>query len=110
MVRRLETKIPRKIDLSRSEETCQTDLERYSLLAISLGGSDAKIIQRDQVLVEDRVRMKCLIPRCRNYGICGNCPPYSPSSQEMRPILQEYHQGIFVRLIVPSDSIAGKKA
>ena len=110
MVRRLETKIPRKIDLSRSEETCQSDLERYRLLAISLGGSDAKIIQRNQVLVEDRVRMKCLIPRCRNYGMGGNCPPYSPSAQEMRPILQEYHQGIFVRLIVPADSIVGKKA
>jgi predicted metal-binding protein len=110
MAEKLKTAIPRKIDLPRTEETSQADLERYRLRAITLGGSDARIIQGDQVLVEDRVRLKCMIPRCPHYGMSMNCPPYSPSVQEIRPVLQEYHWGIFVRLVVPSDQIAGEKA
>ena len=108
MTRTLKTGIPRRIQLRHTEETFQADLERYRLQAVELGGSEAKIIQSDQVLVEDRVRMKCMIPRCPFYGMSLNCPPYAPTPQDIRPILQEYHRGIFIRLGVPSDRIAGK--
>jgi len=98
------------MDPLRDEDTCRADLEKYRLLAIELGASDAKIIQSDQVIVENRVKGKCIVPRCPFYGLSANCPPHSPSSEEMRAVLKEYKNGVFVRLIVPSDQMAGNRA
>jgi predicted metal-binding protein len=79
-------------------------------LAIELGAADAKVIQSDQVIIENRVRGKCIIPKCPFYGTSINCPPHSPSAKETENMLVEYKYGIFIRLIVPSDQIAGGKA
>jgi len=106
----MEAKIPRKIDPLRDDDTCRADLARYRLLAIEMGASDAKIIQSDQVIVENRVRGKCSVPKCPFYGLSLNCPPHSPSAEETRIMLKEYKYGVFVRLIVPSDQIAGERA
>ena len=110
MVKRTETKIPRKIDPWREDDTCRSDVERYRLLAIDLGASDAKVIQSNEVMVEHRVRGKCIVPKCPYYGLSGNCPPHSPSPEEIRVMLKEYRCGVFIRLIIPSDQIAGEKA
>lgn len=105
-----DLKVPRKFDLSHDSGPRRADLERYCLRAVELGAADAKMITRDEVIVEDRVPLKCRIPRCPHYGESPNCPPYTPSAEEMRRIVQEYHHGIFIRLLIPSDQIAGKEA
>jgi predicted metal-binding protein len=105
-----DKKIPKRIDPFRSDEICRADLERYCLMAIELGASDAKVIKSNQVIVENRVRGKCLIPQCPHYGESVNCPPYTPLPEEMRMMIKEYKHGIFVRMIIPADQIAGEKA
>lgn len=60
MVEFQKKKIPRKIDPFRNEGECRTDLERYRLMAIELGASDAKVIKSCKVVIEDRVRGKCM--------------------------------------------------
>jgi predicted metal-binding protein len=105
-----DKKIPKRVDPFRSHEICRDNLERYCLLAIELGASDAKVIKSNQVIVENRVRGKCLIPKCPHYGECVNCPPYTPLPDEMRMMIQEYKHGIFVKIIIPADQIAGEKA
>ena len=110
MGKRTEAKIPRKIDPLRDDDTCRADLERYRLLSIEMGASDAKIIQSDRVIVENRVRGKCIVPKCPSYGMSINCPPHSPSAEETRSMLKEYRFGVFIRLIVASDQMAGERA
>jgi len=39
-----------------------------------------------------------------------NCPPYAPLPEEMRRMLKEYQQGVFIRLIIPIDQISGERA
>jgi predicted metal-binding protein len=109
-MKRADMRIPRKVDPSRDGDARRADLERYCLRAIELGAADAKIISSEQVIVEDRVRLKCMVPRCPHYGESPNCPPYAPLPEETRRIVREYHQGVFVRLMIPSDQIAGEKA
>jgi predicted metal-binding protein len=105
-----DKKVPKRIDPFRSDEICRADLERYCLMAIELGASDAKVIKSNQVIVENRVRGKCLIPKCPHYGESVNCPPYTPLPEEMRMMIKEYKHGIFVRMIIPADHIAGERA
>ncbi len=56
------------------------DLERYRQEAIRLGMTDAKIITTSQIFVDERVRGKCRIPLCVEYGVSANCPPLFPDS------------------------------
>lgn len=103
-------KVPKKIQRCWNDDACRPDLERYRLMAIEWGADDAKVIESNQVILEERVRGKCSIPKCVFYGTNLNCPPHSPPVRETKAVLREYKYGIFIKLIVPSDQIAGEKA
>ncbi len=45
------------------EEELRKDLERFKEKALEFGASAAAVIPASQVIVEERVRMKCLVPR-----------------------------------------------
>ena len=94
-----DRKVPKRVDPFISDDQRKADLETYCQIAIELGASDAKVIESVKVIVEDRVRGKCLIPKCPHYGTSANCPPYSPLPKEIRRMLKEYKQGVFIRLI-----------
>lgn len=102
MVRKIVERIP--------EEQLQDDLEKYRQRAIELGATDAKIITTDQVLIDERVRVKCLYPKCFRYGSNANCPPYAMSLDETRNLVSKFRYGIFIKLEVPSEAIAGEKS
>jgi predicted metal-binding protein len=102
--------VPKKVEPFRSSIARKADLERYRLMALELGASDAKIISSDQIIIEDRVVGKCKVPPCRFYGTNRNCPPYAPAAEEMRKIIKEYESAIFIRLLSPSEDVAGRKA
>ena len=53
-----------------SEDTLKADLERYKQKAIELGVSRAETIPAQWVQIDERVRLKCSVPRCRSYGLC----------------------------------------
>ena len=76
MVRKIVERIP--------EEQLQDDLEKYRQRAIELGATDAKIITTDQVVIDERVRVKCVYPKCFRYGTNANCPPYAMSLDEAK--------------------------
>lgn len=71
--------------------------------ALKLGCSDAKAIPSDQIVVEDRVRLRCMIG-CPTYGKNLKCPPYTPSVKEFRDIVNEYDFAMLVKLKVPEIS------
>jgi predicted metal-binding protein len=64
--------------------------------AIDLGAADAKIIQVDKIVIEDRVVFKCQLG-CEKYGKTLACPPYAPSPDKFRKIVSEYHYALFMK-------------
>ena len=67
MVRKIVEYIP--------DEQLHNDLEKYRQHTIQLGATDAKIITADMVIIDERVRAKCIYPKCEYYGTSAHCPP-----------------------------------
>lgn len=65
-------------------------------LALEKGAVDAKIIPTCKIKVEDRVVLKCKVG-CNNYGKTLACPPYTPSAEEFRKIVDEYSYAMFLK-------------
>lgn len=97
----------RKITDKVSNEVLIADLERYQQEAIKLGATDAKIITSDEVIVDERARMKCMYPKCNLYGTNANCPPYSATPAETREIVKKYQYAIFCTIQTPPEGILG---
>ncbi|BDZ67010.1 hypothetical protein GCM10025860_04580 [Methanobacterium ferruginis] len=69
---------------------------------LDLGAASTKIISADQIVVEDRVRLKCMV--CPFYGKNLKCPPYTPSIAEFRNILNDYSTAMVVKFKTPEIS------
>lgn len=80
-----------------SDKVLKKDLERYRKQAIEMGAADAKVIPADMVMVDERVRLKCWIGRCYNYGQSANCPPHTPEPDFMRHAFRSYQWAIVFR-------------
>ncbi len=93
-----------------SEEQLQEDLAKYRQRAVELGAWDAKIVHTETVVVDDRVRAKCMYPRCSSYGTNVNCPPYAMSLDQVRRVLRNFRYGILAGIKIPSGKIAGEEA
>ena len=99
MLREIVEKIP--------DEVIQQDLERYRQRALELGATDAKVITTDMILIDERVRAKCLYPKCTCYGTNVNCPPHAMDLDLVRKVVNNFQYSIFTMLKVPSEEIAG---
>lgn len=88
--------VPREV----SEETLRADIERYKEIALELGASACEIIPADWVSVDERVRLKCFVPRCYRVGESPNCPPYTPGTDEVRRALIKYQWAILFKINV----------
>ena len=69
--------------------------------ARSLGAADAKVIPAADVIVENRVPLKCRAG-CIGYGKKLTCPPHVPTPDEFRKILAEYRYALLVKFISPA--------
>jgi len=99
----------RKIAAESSDEVFEDDLERYRKRAIELGATDAKVISSDFVIIDERVRAKCIYPKCDSYGTNAHCPPYSMAIDDVRKLVAKYKAGIFIDFRVSSDLVAGPR-
>jgi len=73
-------------------------MHRLLKCIMSLGAVDAKIVTTDNVVVENRVVLKCRY-WCENFGANWSCPPFVPSPNEFRSILEEYEYAMIVKFI-----------
>ncbi|MBQ3620503.1 MAG: DUF2284 domain-containing protein [Methanosarcinaceae archaeon] len=64
-------------------------------LALENGATDAVILPTTSIVVDERVLMKCMIPRCRHYGDLV-CPPNVMTPSQFREILENYHYAVMV--------------
>nr|HID59002.1 DUF2284 domain-containing protein [Desulfobacterales bacterium] len=105
----MEGKI-RKIDLEISEDKLQKDLERYVEKILELGATKAKIVKAGEIPVDERVVLKCQIPRCFGYGVGANCPPNTLKPEELRSVLKKYKWAVFFIKDIPPRVIVRDKA
>ncbi|MCX8151261.1 MAG: DUF2284 domain-containing protein [Candidatus Bathyarchaeota archaeon] len=80
--------------LSAQDERSKFDFLRKR--ALELGASDAKVIFASDVVIEDRVVLKCKVG-CNNYGKTLMCPPHTPTAEEFRKIVSEYRYALFMK-------------
>lgn len=85
----------------KTRTTIKKDLEKYRKLAKEFGAADSKIIPADRVRFDDRVRLKCRVPRCHLYGSSPNCPPHTPDIDTMKKTMKKYRWAVLVKYDVP---------
>jgi predicted metal-binding protein len=88
--------------------TTGTDKETFAFLiekAKELGADAAAVIPADQVVVDERVRLKCAVPVCEGYGHYLHCPPNTLSVAEFRETLARYRSALVVQVVSANSSL-----
>lgn len=94
----------------KSENRLLKDLERYQEKAIELGADKVTLVRVENIPVDERVTLKCQIPRCFGYGVSAHCPPNTLKPTELRELLKKYTWAVFFIKDVPSEVIIRDKA
>jgi predicted metal-binding protein len=89
--------MPKALGGVASAETVRADLERYRELALQSGASEVVCIPASDVIIDERVRLKCVIPRCIRAGETPNCPPYAPDLDLIRRALSRFSWAILFK-------------
>lgn len=61
------------------------------------GASAVVLTNIADIVVDERVRLKCRVPVCDAYNKNLMCPPYVPSVAEFRETLKNYKQAILIQ-------------
>ncbi len=100
----------RRVRLNIPLGDVKRDAERYCAEAVELGASDAHPLGAAEVTIDERVTLKCSVPKCFGYGTCANCPPHSLKPEEMRVIVSRFRQSVVFKLEVPPEVIVRDKS
>lgn len=73
-------------------------LQKIMSLLKERGASAVVLIESDDIIIDERVRLKCQVPICDSYGKNLMCPPYVPSVAEFREALKNYSRGILIQV------------
>jgi predicted metal-binding protein len=86
--------------------TTTRDARLYRLISAAndLGADEAKIIDSKEIVVDKRVRLKCLVPVCASYGRNLMCPPNLMSVEEFASILELYGKALILQVEAEHDS------
>lgn len=68
--------------------------------AIHWGATAARLIPIASIVIDERVRLKCLVPMCDKYNQNLMCPPNLPPVEEFRKTVGKYSEGLFVQLLL----------
>jgi len=99
-----------KITLDMNASHLPRDLDRYKEKALELGATNARIIKAEEIPVDERVTVKCQIPRCFGYGVSAHCPPHTMKPAKLKELLKKYHWAVFFTRDVPAEVIVRDKA
>lgn len=99
-----------KIKPDMNEPDLTKHLEIYKEKALGLGASKACIVNVKDIPVDERVTLKCQVPRCFGYGVSANCPPHTMTAGELRTYLDKYQWAVFFIKDIPSEVIVRDKA
>lgn len=80
------------------------ELQEIIDYAKRMGATEAKIIDSGDIVIDKRVRLKCSIPQCYNYGRHLLCPPNLMSVEEFEEIVRLYEKALIVQVETDYDS------
>ncbi len=75
-----------------------------------LGATSAKLISARDIVLDERVRLKCIAPRCENYDRHLLCPPNLMSVSEFRKIIELYNRAVLLQLESDLNSLDRSKS
>jgi len=67
-------------------------------VALRAGATAARIIPSSRVVIDERVRLKCEVPRCAGYGQFLTCPPHVMSVDTFSRIRSGYKWALLVQV------------
>ncbi|MGQ9719166.1 MAG: DUF2284 domain-containing protein [Nitrososphaerales archaeon] len=73
------------------------DLAKFCEAAKKLGAFESKIISTDNIVINDRTRLKCQYG-CPFYGRYLTCPPFSPIPEQTRKLVNEYKWALLFKM------------
>jgi predicted metal-binding protein len=74
-----------------------SEVRKYVKRAFSMGMTKAKIINTDNIVVKNWVRIKCQYG-CGGYGRRLTCPPYSPTPEYTQKMVGEYSKALLMQI------------
>ncbi len=80
---------------NRETKTILSDDELCDAARRKPGVKDIRIISPSDVVTAAWVRLKCQFG-CDGYGHCLVCPPFTPTPEHMRVVLDCYHRAILI--------------
>ncbi len=86
------------------DATIEDSLKRLYDKALELGATRASVFSARDVIVDERARLKCLVPRCPNYGK-PLCPPNVMPVDDFRRVLERYEHALLVQVLM---GVSGK--
>ena len=98
---------PRLFKQVKDPQELQGDLAHYAQEAIRLGATDAKSIRASDVVVDIRVRAKCMIPKCPGYGTCVHCPPTAIPVETVEQLVRRFQWGVLIKVEAAPRTMAG---
>mgnify|MGYP000533675036 CR=1 FL=1 len=72
-----------------------------------MGATGAKVVATKKVFTAEWVRLKCRYG-CGGWGKRLTCPPYSPTPEETRRVLDEYESAVLIHCPSGSGSMPGE--
>ncbi|MCX7636151.1 MAG: DUF2284 domain-containing protein, partial [Syntrophales bacterium] len=76
-----------------------------------LEGSGATAVRKvatADIVVDERVRLKCRVPLCDSYQRNLMCPPFVPTVAEFRTSLACYTRGLLIQFTTPVEEGGGE--
>jgi len=67
-------------------------------IALAEGAKTARIISASTIVVDERVRLKCEVPKCAHYSQYLTCPPHVMDVETFSKILSLYAWGLLVQV------------
>jgi len=90
-----------------SEDVLRSDLDRYEAIARDMGASDVATVPASSVIVDERVRLKCTVPRCLRAGETPHCPPHGLDLDLVRHGLERFSWAVLLKCdVAPIEAYA----
>jgi predicted metal-binding protein len=85
-----------------AKQTKLSDKELCELAKGKTGVLDARIISPSKVITAAWVRLKCQFG-CDGFGQCLVCPPFTPTPEQMRNVLDDYRRAVLLHCLPDAD-------
>ncbi len=89
--------------MQKPQKAGKSDPKRIILAdeAVRQGAAAAEWISIQDIVLDERVRLKCQIPLCDSYGRNLMCPPRLPEVSKFRETIALFSQALLVQLAAP---------